>query len=373
MTARLIEDEIDAALDDVARKFAANDYNFEERHRLKAEQRRFSSSVWTAIADMGWLGLATPEEFGGLGLRLSSIAVLAEAAGAMFLNEPLTDTGFCGGYLVSELGSSAQKAELCPQIVDGSLRLAVALDPAEWLAADARAVVVDDDGKLTGALPLFAGADIADRLLVRATGASGKSSVHIVDPNAEGVTIAPYALIDGRGAASVTLGGCASQPLGEDVSDAEAALANALAIGALATAADSLGVMDRAVKVTVAYLKTRVQFGRPIGDNQVLQHRAVDMHMLTEESRAVVAGAVLAGAADDPAFRHHVHAAKAIVDAHARKVVHGMIQLHGGIGMADEHVAGQCLARVMVNEQLFGQYRDHLELFGCGLSDDFGA
>ncbi|QDC37759.1 hypothetical protein FIL70_11520 [Sphingobium fuliginis ATCC 27551] len=371
MTAPMIEDEIDAALDDVARKFAANEYVFEERHRLNATERRFSGSAWSSIAEMGWLSVATPEEFGGLGLRISSITVLAEAAGAMFLNEPLTDTAFCGAYLVSELGSPLQKADMCPRILDGSLRLSVALDPAEWLPASASAIAVGGNGLLTGSLPLLPGADIADRILVRATDPSGATAIYSVNPQAEGVEVSPYPLVDGRGAASVTLAGAAGELLGEQGPIAETVVRNALAIGALATAADSLGVMNRALNTTVEYMKTRVQFGRPIGENQVLQHRAVDMHMLTQEARAVVAASVNAGGLDSKAFHHHVHAAKAIVDTNAREVAHGAIQLHGGIGMADEHVAGLCLWRVMVNEQLFGQQRDHMDLFGKGLPEGF--
>lgn len=371
MTAPLIEDEIDVALDDVARKFAANNYVFEERHRLDPATRRFSKSAWQSIAEMGWLSVATPEEFGGLGLRLSSITVLAEAAGAMLLNEPLTDTAFCGAYLISELGTEMQKAELCPQILDGALRLAVALDPAEWLPASAEAITVSGNGVLTGTLPLVSGADIADRLLVRANDTSGATGVYIVSPSADGVDVTSYPLIDGRAAASVTLKGAAGELLGETSGRVQSIVRNALAIGSLATAADSLGVMDRAVAMTVDYIKTRVQFGRPIGDNQVLQHRAVDMHMLTQEARAVVAATVHAGGLDSRAFHHHVHAAKAIVDTNARKVVHGAIQLHGGIGMADEHVAGLCLGRIMVNEQIFGQRRDHMKLFSRGLPEGF--
>ena len=165
----------------------------------------------------------------------------------------------------------------------------------------------------------------------------------------------------------------AAQVLGESGPDADSALANVLAIGALATAADSLGVMSLAVYVTVEYLKTRVQFGRPIGTNQALQYRAVDMHMLVREARSAVAAAIHAGSVETPVFHHYVHAAKAIIDAGARTVAHGAIQLHGGIGMADEHVAGQCLRRLIVNEQLFGQRDDHLDLFSRGLSNDFAV
>lgn len=371
MTAALIDDEIDVALDDVARKFAANAYVFEERHRLSAAQKRFCENAWRSIAEMGWLSVATPEEFVGLGLRISSVVVLAEAAGAMFLNEPLTDTAFSGAYLLSALGSSRQQAAMCPKILDGSLRLAVALDPAAWLPASATAMIADRSGRLTGSLPLVHGADIADKLLIRAPDASGDPAVYIVDPNGDGVEISSYPLIDGRGAARVTLAQAAGEKLGGDAPAADVAIRNALAIGALATAADSLGVMNRALNTTVEYLKTRVQFGRPIGDNQVLQHRAVDMHMLTQESRAAIASAVHAGAIDSNAFHHYVHAAKAIVDRNARKVVHDMIQLHGGIGMADEHVAGLCLGRVIVNEQLFGLGRDHMDLFSQGLPQGF--
>jgi alkylation response protein AidB-like acyl-CoA dehydrogenase len=322
---------------------------------------------------MGWLGVATPETHGGIGLRVSSIAVLAEAAGAMFLNEPLADTAFSGAYLVGELGSAAQQALFCPRICDGTLRLAVALEPPEQLPASSHAVTADDGGLLTGAFALVLGADIADAFLVRAIDSSGKTGVYLMDSKSEGAEISPYPLIDGRGAAAVKFQGAASQLLGGQASDTGAALETALAIGALAAAADSLGVITLAFEVTLEYLKTRVQFGRPIGSNQVLQHRAVDMHIRTAEARSAVAAAVNSASLSTQLFQHHVHAAKAITDLSARRVVHEAIQMHGGIGIADEHIVGQCLRRIMVNEHLFGQRCDHLKLFVRGLSEDFDA
>jgi alkylation response protein AidB-like acyl-CoA dehydrogenase len=369
MTTPLIEDEIDAALDDIARKFGANAYNFEERHRLDPSIRRFAAPIWRSIAEMGWFSVATPEEYDGLGLRTSSVTVLAEATGAMFLSEPLTEA-FCGAYLVGSIGSEAQKDELFPRIADGSLRLAMGLDPAAWLGDSAKAVAIDHHGRLHGHLPFVVGADIAEMIMVRVAGASNGDAVFLIDPASESVEIAPYPLIDGRGAARVTLAGAVGHRLGDQNAGGDAAIDNALALGALATAADSLGVMDRALNCTVDYLKTRVQFGRPIGTNQVLQHRAVDMYILTAEARAVIAAAVHSGTPGSATFAHSVHAAKAIVDVAARKVVHETIQMHGGIGVADEHMAGQCLKRVMVNEQIYGRRRDHMRLFADGLSDN---
>ncbi|WP_162256373.1 acyl-CoA dehydrogenase family protein [Sphingomonas sp. Root710] len=366
----MIEDEIDAALDDVARKFAVSEYGFEERYRLGAAARRFSADAWASLAEMGWFSVATPEDRDGLGLRMSSIAVLAEAAGAMFMNEPLSDTAFVGAYLLGALGSDAQQSNHFPELLGGSLRLATALEPPAWLPDAATPITIDGQGLLNGMLPFVAGADIADAILVRATDGVGGVQVHLVDSASAGVEIARYPLADGRGAARITLTGVASERLGDGSADASVALDDALAIGALATAADSLGVMDRALQVTVEYLKTRVQFGRPIGTNQVLQHRAVDMYVYVAEARAVISAAVHAGPVGSAIFAHHVHAAKAIIDASARKVAHEMIQMHGGIGMADEHVAGQCLKRVMVNEQIYGRRRDHLRLFAAGVSDD---
>lgn len=367
MTIALIEDEIDAALDDVARKFATNEYNFEERHRLDPAVRRFSNGIWSSLVEMGWFSVAIPEEFDGLGLRTSSIIVLAEAAGAMFLSEPLVEA-FCGAYLLGSIGTGSRNAELFSRITDGSLRLAMALEPAAWLADRAEAVTVDGQGGLHGSLPFVVGADIADMIMVRVSGACDGAAVFLVDPASDGVEIIPYPLIDGRGAAHVTFAGAVGQRLGDRSAGDEAEIANALALGALATAADSLGVMDRALDSTVEYLKTRVQFGRAIGSNQVLQHRAVDMHIHIAEARAVISAAVHSGNPGTPAFAHAVHAAKAIVDVAARKITHETIQMHGGIGMADEHMAGQCLKRVMVNEQIYGRRRDHMRLFATGIS-----
>lgn len=367
------DDEIDVALTDTAQRFAASDYNFEDRRRLTPAERRFSPRTWSAMAEMGWLGVGTSEDRGGLGLRISSIAVLAGVGGAMFLNEPLVDTAFVGAALIEEVEPDGPGSELATRICDGAVRLGVALNAADRLPADASAPRVGADGRLNGYVPFIPGADIADTILVRAADPDGATALFLIDPAAAGVVVDRYPLIDGRGAGALRLEQTDAIRLGGPGRATDAAIDRAALIGALATAADTLGVVRVAFDQTVDYLKTRVQFGRPIGTNQALQHRAVDMHIQLAEATAALDFAIRTPIERQVDFAQRAHAAKAIMDRVARPIVHESIQLHGGIGMADEHVVGQCLRRVIVNEQLYGQRTDHLAAFAAGLTDDLSC
>ncbi|RZI66184.1 MAG: hypothetical protein EOP80_20020, partial [Variovorax sp.] len=234
-------DETDAALDDAARRYTAERYRFDVRQRLSREERRFSPAVWKDLADMGWLGVATSEEAGGLGLRVGSICLLAEAAGRALLTEPLTSAGVVAPYLLAR--ETVQRDELLPRLYAGELRIACMLDAAS---------VRVEAGRLHGRQHVVVDADIADRLLVR-----GGDSLWLLDASAAGVTRQSYPLLDGRGAASVTFDGAEATRL---ASVGQADIQYALWLAALATAADSHGAMSAAFDLTLDYLKTRRQF-----------------------------------------------------------------------------------------------------------------
>lgn len=344
-------DETDAALDDAARRYTSERYRFDVRQRLARNERRFSAAVWKDLADMGWLGVATPEEEGGLGLRVGSICLLAEAAGRALLTEPLTSSGVIAPYLVARHGDAAQRHALLPALHSGALRIACLLD-----ATSARI----EAGRLHGGQQVVVDADIADQLLVR----SGEG-LWLVDAKAPGVTCRSYPLLDGRGAASVTFEGAEAVRLG----DGEAAdVQYALWLAALATAADSHGAMSAAFDLTLDHLKTRRQFGHPLGTYQALQHRAVDMYVALGESRAVLDQAIASLQAGGPDAARDVHAAKALIGESARRVTQEAVQLHGGIGVTDEYAASHYLRRARVNEQLWGSAEQHFMAFAAAAS-----
>jgi alkylation response protein AidB-like acyl-CoA dehydrogenase len=343
-------DETDVALADAAAHYLRERYAFDTRRRLSAAERRFSGTAWREIAGMGWLGVATPEALGGLGLRTMSIALLARAAGRALVNEPLISTGVVAADVIARHGSAEQQAAYMPALLAGDLRVACVVSDSSALR--------HHGGRLSGRQEVVLDADIADRLLVQAL-ADGGLRWFSVDAEAGGVQCESYPLLDGRGAATLVFDRCEAQPLREGSSP------HPLWLGTLACAADACGAMEAAFELTLEYLKTRRQFGLPIGSFQVLQHRAVDQYMRLAESRAVLAQAVLALQQQPDGAGRDVHAAKAFVGEQARLLLQEALQLHGGIGITDEYALSHYLRRVRVDEQLFGSAERHLQQFAA--------
>ena len=361
VTQAYISDDVDVALNDAALRYFRERYSFEGRRRMPAVARRFSSSTWRELAEMGWLGLAVPEDQAGFGLRVSSLTLLAETGGRMLLNEPFISTGVVAAYLIARLGTPTQSADT-ESIVRGGILYAVALGGEAGLPSEARALRASNN-RIDGKLVVVQDADIAQKLLVRATDLDGVHA-YVIDSDAVGISKTNYRLTDGRGAATLEFVDVPAERLGcADTAEEALAIQEACCLGALASAADSLGAMHVAFEATLEYLKTRVQFGRPIGTNQALQFRAVDMFLSLAEARAVISAAVDAHEVDPASFARSVHAAKAIIGPAARRLAQEAVQLHGGIGMTEEHVVSHCLRRVIVNESRFGTPADHFEAY----------
>jgi alkylation response protein AidB-like acyl-CoA dehydrogenase len=346
-------DETDAALADAAQRYTREQHAFDKRQKLSAAERRFSASAWREIASMGWLGVASSEEEGGLGLRISSIALLAQAAGQSLVNEPLLSTGFIASDIVMRHGG-ARRGQWLPRMNEGGLRVAC-------LFAQEAAPLEIRDGRLHGRQEVVLDADIADALLVE-TSAAGATRWYWVDANASGVKRSAYPLLDGRGAATVEFAGCSAQALEAGASNHPALLA------ALALSADALGAMEAAMQLTLDYIKTRQQFGAAIGTHQVIQHRAVDMSIRLNECRAVLAQATQSLQAQPEAAARDVHGAKAFIGEQSRLLLQEAVQLHGGIGITDEYALSHLLRRVIVDDQLLGGHEHHLRLFAASPS-----
>jgi alkylation response protein AidB-like acyl-CoA dehydrogenase len=343
-------DDTDAALADAAAQYVRERYAFNPRRRLEAVECRFSAVAWREIAEMGWLAVATPEALGGVGLRITSIALLAQAAGRGMMNEPLLSTGFVAADTIVRHGSAEQQAAYLPALLAGDLRVACAFATLSALR--------HKDGRLSGRQEVVLDADIADRLLVQAV-ADGELRWFSVDAETAGLQRERYPLLDGRGAATLIFDRCEAEPLREGSSP------HAGWLGALACAADACGAMEAAFELTLDYLKTRRQFGVPIGSFQVLQHRAVDQYMRLVECRAVLAQAVQTLQHRPDGAGRDVHAAKAFIGEQARLALQGAVQLHGGIGITDEYALSHYLRRVRVDEQLFGSAEQHLRHFAA--------
>ena len=349
MTPDTFHDETDAALAEAALRWRRERFDFASRQRLDAATRRFDAGTWAEMAEMGWLAVATGEDDGGLGRRIGSIALLASAAGASGICEPLLSTGFVAAEILRVHASAQQRARWLPPLLAGQLRVACAFagpiaPHVQGAALEGRCEVVPD-------------ADIADLLLVQAQTPAGLRW-HAVPASNTGLRRTPYPLLDGRGAATLQFDRCEAEPLNEGEGSETPAL-----VAAFAASADALGAMETAFALTLDYIKTRKQFGVAIGSNQAVVHRTVDMYLRLEESRAVLAQAAEALAEGSVARQADVHAAKAFIPVQGQLLAQEAVQLHGGIGMTEEYQVSHCLRRILVDEQLFGGAREHLRRF----------
>ena len=359
-------------LADSLNKYLAANYGFEQRKAILQSATGTSAAVWAAFAEMGLTALAVPEQDGGFGGGALDLMAAMEACGRALVVEPLLDHIALGTRLVARAGNAAQRAAWLPGAIDGSVKLAFAgLEPGRRYELAPVATTAQRKGAgfvLSGAKSVVVGAPSATRLVVSAHSDEGPS-LFLVDPAQPGVAMNPCRTIDGLRAADLTLsevtvgadallgtaGG--ALPFIEEATDFATALLCADAIGAMADANDA----------TLEYLKTRKQFGKPIGVNQALQHRMVEMFISTEQARsmAILAASTVDNEKDAKARQRAVSAAKVKIADAARQVSQEAVQLHGGMGMTEELKVSHTFRRLTMIAQRFGDADHHLERYAA--------
>ncbi|HML11007.1 MAG TPA: acyl-CoA dehydrogenase family protein [Stellaceae bacterium] len=358
---RLLRESLDRLLGD--------SYEFAKRKAYLAEPDGFSRAIWAQYAELGLLGLPFAEEHGGFGGSAVDVMIVMEAFGRVLALEPYLATVVLAGRAIEHAASATQKETLIPQIADGSLRLAVAHGErqARYDLSDVvtTATKTGSSWRLDGAKSVVVHGGSADKLIVSARVAGDRHDpdgigLFLVDPAASGVARRAYPMRDGTHAADIALSGVEAEALGEPGA-ALAVIESVTEAAIAATSAEAVGAMETMLNMTVEYLKTRVQFGRPIGDNQALQHRATEMMIAMEQGRSLAMLAAVMVDDEDAAKRaHDLSTAKVGVGQSARFVSQNAVQLHGGIGMTDEYAVGHYFRRCMVIEHSFGDTGYHL-------------
>lgn len=348
-------------LRDSAQKYAADKYSFLQRHAIVDGAAGYSAQSWRDYADLGWLALRLPEAQGGLAADPLVIGALMEVVGARLLMEPVLASAIVATGLFLNQASAAQQEPLLPQLVDGSLKLCFAADDAgDGAACSVRA------GRLSGSKIAVLHGDIADRLIVSAIDADhgGQTRLYLVDPASPGVTVTRFRFVDGRGAANIRFADAPAERLDPaHGGSAAAAIADAIDQATVAQCAEALGIVRALVTTTCEYLKIRKQFGKPIGSNQALQHRAVDMFLLQEEIGALTAAAQRALLQPAGERARLISGAKAYICNAARQIANEAVQMHGGLGLTEELDVSHYFRRLMVNAALFGGREDHFSRF----------
>lgn len=346
----------------------AKSYDFETYRGQLAEKASHDPALWASLAELGIMAMPLPEAAGGFDGDHTDIALISTELGRRLVPEPYVSNVVVSAYILNAVGGDAAADDLAA-IGVGEKRFAAAFyEPGERhnpLAMNTKAAQSGDGWTLNGHKAVVLGADTAGAYIVSAD--TGGPSLFLVPADADGVTVRTYQLLDGRGAADIVLDNVtldASALLG-GAGAAEDIILEAVDRGAAALVADSLGAIEEIIEMTKDYLRTRTQFGRPIGTFQVLAHRMVDLLIDYEQAKSMSMEASVEATNDDIAARKKaISAAKAKVGAVSRKFGKDSIQMHGGIGMTDEYALGAYVKRMLVNETLFGDTDYHLERFG---------
>ena len=355
---RLLKESVDGLLTDA--------YDFEQRKKYMREKGGWSPAVWSKLAEQGLLGLPFAEGDGGFGAGAVETMIVMEALGKALVLEPYLATVVIGGGFLRHGGSDAQKAAHIPGIVDGSKTFAFAQiekNSRYDLADVATTAKKKGDGwVIDGEKFVVLNGENADTLIVTARTKGDRRDragvgVFLVPANAKGVSKKGYPTQDGLHAADITFTGV---EVGADAAIGDPA--NGLPLveqvvddARIALCAEAVGAMDESLKTTVEYIKTRKQFGVPIGSFQVLQHRAADMFVALEQARSMAMFATMASEFDDAKERANaVAAAKVQIGKSGKFVGQQSIQLHGGIGMTMEAKIGHYFKRLTMIENTFG-------------------
>lgn len=355
-------------LRDAAGRYVREQYGFEARRQLAATTGG-SPAHWAQYAEMGWLALALPEADGGLGCSFVETAIVAEELGRGIVLEPFIGCGVLATRLIERADAPAfahRRAALLEGLVAGTQQVALAYaEPGsrfDFAAPATRARRVGDGYVIDGLKMMVPAVESADELVVSAS-IDGELALFLVSQSA--VSVQAYALIDGTRAGDVQLRGV---QLGADArlsapGAGAALLEESLDRAALAQVAEGLGCMEAVLELTSEYLKTRQQFGQPIGKFQALQHRMSEMFVEVQETRSILLRGI-AHLEDVPACRREAVSAAKVMLGSAGRVVGGQgIQLHGGIGVTDEYQVGHYYKRLLVLEKLYGDSDWHLDRF----------
>ena len=358
---RLLKDSVD--------RLIADRYGFEARRTHRGGPDGWDRAIWRQFAELGLLGLPFAEQDGGFGGGAVETAAVMEAFGRALVVEPYLATIIQCGGLLRHAASDAQRADIVPGIAAGDRVLAYAQAERQSRYSlndvQTRAERHGDEWHISGEKSLVLHGDSADTLLVTARHAGEHRERHgiglfLVDATDPGVSRRGYPTQDGLRAAEITFAKATAQPLG-DPAEALPILERVQDETLAALAAEAVGVMQAMHDLTVDYLKTRKQFGRAIGENQALQHRAVDMYVSLEQARSMALYATMMSTDPDPVERARaMHAAKVQIGRSGRHIGQEAVQLHGGIGVTMEYAVGHHFKRMTMIERTFGDTDSHL-------------
>ena len=361
-------------LSDSVRRVVEKAYDFESRKKIVSSAEGHSPAVWATFAELGLLGLPLSADHGGFGGSAADLVDVMQAIGEGLVVEPYVST-VSMARLVERAGSDAQREAVIGAVVEGRMKLALAAYESgsryELAATETTARRDGNAWVLDGAKIAAIDAPMADRIVVtaRGSGKAGGISLFLVPRDAAGLSLKTFRTQDSLRGADITLSGVrvvADALIGTEGAGL-AALEEALDFASALLCAEAVGAMKYACDATLEYLKTRKQFGVPIGSFQALQHRMVDMCVCTEQSRSItyLACSRVDGGGDAAERGRVVAAARVKIADAARQVGQEAIQLHGGMGMTFEMKVSHTFKRLTMIGQTFGDADHFIERFAA--------
>ena len=335
---------------------------------MEEDERGYTPESWQKIAENGWLGLIFPEEYSGAGLEFLDLCILLEETGGAMLPGPFFSTVVLGGMTILDAGSDEQKQQYLPGIAEGQLIATLALTEPDvrWDAAGIRTTAAPDgDGFVIDGAKLFVpNAHVSDYLVVAARTGEGEEdvSLFILPASTPGVHQTLLKTIASDRQSEVTFQNVRvprSALLGE-LNGGWPTIARVLQWGAVGKCAEMVGNGQKVLDMTVEFVKQRIQFGRPIGSFQAIQHHCANMATDVEGSRYITSQAAWRLSEGLPA-ESEVAMAKAWVSDAVRRVCATGHQCHGAIGFTKEHSMQLYSRRAKAAELAFGDSREHLE------------
>jgi alkylation response protein AidB-like acyl-CoA dehydrogenase len=404
-------------LQDSLVKYLSKNYTFDHRRSYSKEGCGYSQQVWTHLAEIGVLGLTFAQKYGGLADDLEELVLpnaksknlgleqsiydpaltmysfdsmwVLETLGKYLCLEPYLSTVVMAGATILSAGTHKQKEQLIPLISSGDLRISIAhhepMGRYQNQEIKTKAELVSGAGQntewlLSGSKCVVLGANASQKLLVSAmtqktVGVEFELSLFLLSTDAPGVSLTTYETHEGGRASDISLvnvrvseedliGGLSA------IGHGQGALEEMIARGNAGLCAEAVGIMSTMCDLTLGYLKTRQQFGVPIGKFQALQHRMADMIILCEQAKSMAMLAAQAqGNLDFKKKIRDTSAAKAYICQSARTLGQEAIQLHGGMGVTDEMSVGHYFKRLTLITQTLGDFNHHIEIVGDYLKE----
>ena len=354
-------------LKEAARRFLAGACpNVEWYLEMEKEDKGYTPALWNGMAELGWMGILFPEEYGGIGGSMLDMVTLMEEMGYAALPGPYFSTVILGGCTILAAGSEAQKQEFLPKIAEGALRVTLALSEPATTQFNPSLITVkakaEGDGWVIDGTKLFVpDANVSDWMVVAARTAGKDTdrdgiSMFLVETGAPGVGIALLKTVAGDKQCEVVFNNVKVSKgalLGE-AGKGLAAVEKTLQIAAVAKCAEMLGGSNKVMELSVAYAKERVQFGKPIGTFQAVQHLCANMKMATEQSIYITYKAAWMIDQGMPEARKFAAVAKTWVSEAYKKVALIGHQIFGGTGYIVEHAMPIYSRRAKAGEYAFG-------------------